>query len=60
MKIMDEVRSGAQIDFLLYEYSSLRFDNCLCVPNDSNLKKKILEEAHHSIYAVHPGNTKMT
>ncbi|XXG82456.1 hypothetical protein AAC387_Pa10g0402 [Persea americana] len=31
----------------------------LCVPNDPELKKEILSEAHHAHYVVHPGSTKM-
>lgn len=31
----------------------------MCVPNDNDLKREILEEAHHSTYIVHPGNTEM-
>jgi hypothetical protein len=31
----------------------------LCVPNDIGLKKKILDEAHKSRYAIHPRETKM-
>jgi hypothetical protein len=37
----------------------LRFDTRLCVPNIEDLRKKILEEAHHSSYTIHPGSTKM-
>ncbi|XP_070036988.1 uncharacterized protein [Nicotiana tomentosiformis] len=31
----------------------------LCVPNDDELRKQILIEAHSSPYAMHPGGTKM-
>ena len=31
----------------------------LCVPATEELKRKILEEAHSSAYAMHPGSTKM-
>ena len=30
-----------------------------CVPNDNDLKKSILEEAHCGSFAMHPGSTKM-
>ena len=33
--------------------------NRLCVPNIKELKKDIMEEAHCSVYAMHPGSTKM-
>ena len=31
----------------------------ICVPQDRELKTKILQEAHQSKYSVHPGSTKM-
>ncbi|PNX68241.1 retrotransposon-related protein, partial [Trifolium pratense] len=31
----------------------------LCVPNVGELRRKILEEAHHSSYTIHPGSNKM-
>ena len=31
----------------------------VCVPNDDELKKSILEEAHEGSFAMHPGSTKM-
>ena len=31
----------------------------VCVPNDSELKKVILEEAHSGSFAMHPGSIKM-
>ena len=31
----------------------------VCVPNDDELKKSILEEAHWGSFAMHPGSTKM-
>ncbi|XP_047167034.1 uncharacterized protein LOC124836024 [Vigna umbellata] len=30
-----------------------------CIPNDGELKRIILEEAHHSRLSIHPGMTKM-
>ena len=29
------------------------------MPNDKELKKSILEEAHSGSFAIHPGSTKM-
>ena len=29
------------------------------VPNDPEIRKLILQEAHDSLYSIHPGNTKM-
>ena len=35
------------------------FEKRICVPQDEDLRKLILQEAHDSPYSVHPGNTKM-
>ncbi|PNX98730.1 retrotransposon protein, partial [Trifolium pratense] len=35
------------------------FEGRMCVPNDAELKKMILEEAHKSSFTIHPGSTKM-
>jgi hypothetical protein len=35
------------------------FEKHVCVPQDPELKKLILQEAHDSPYSIHPGNTKM-
>ena len=37
----------------------LRFRDRNCIPNDSELKKMILEESHRSSLSIHPGATKM-
>ena len=31
----------------------------MCVPERGELKREIMEEAHSSAYAMHPGSTKM-
>ena len=31
----------------------------VCVPNDDELKKSILEEAHRGSFVMHPSSTKM-
>jgi hypothetical protein len=38
---------------------TLRFGNRLCVTNDSDNKRLIIEETHLSSYSVHLGSTKM-
>ena len=37
----------------------LRLGRRIFVPSVDNLRREILEEAHCSIYAMHPGSTKM-
>ena len=29
------------------------------MPSDDSLREKVLKEFHHSVFAVHPGGTKM-
>ena len=58
-KIMDEVRSGKKSKFSISEDGALRLGSRLCVPNDSLIKKEILEEAHYYPYTIHPSSTKM-
>ncbi|WVZ56868.1 hypothetical protein U9M48_007339 [Paspalum notatum var. saurae] len=45
--------------FTLDNQGVLWFKNCLVVPKDMELRKKILEEAHKSVLAMHPGSNKM-
>ena len=53
------VRDGDKTDFLVKEAGSLYFQNILCVPDDKELKKKLLFEAHNTVFTMHPGGNKM-
>ena len=57
---MEEIKSGSKSDFALSDDGILRFWNRLCVSNDGNLRRELLEEAHFSILIVHLGGTKMS
>ena len=35
------------------------YKDWVCLPNDSELKKAILEEAHGGYFSMHPSSTKM-
>ena len=37
----------------------LLYKSRLCVPNDMDLKKKILYESHNIVFTMHPGSNKM-
>jgi hypothetical protein len=37
----------------------LKYQNRICIPNDKEIKKLILEEAHFSPYSIHHGGTKI-
>ena len=41
------------------EDGSLYYKDRVCVTNDSELKKGILEKAHSGSFAMNPGSTKM-
>ena len=59
MKIVEEVKKGDKVDFVIRDDGILLFGNRLCIPNDQNLKRDILEEGHSYAYAMHPGSTKL-
>ena len=58
-KIRAVVEAGVEHKFKVHKDGSLRFDNRVCVPNDEELKRKILKEAHSTSYIVHLESTKM-
>ncbi|KAJ9675457.1 hypothetical protein PVL29_024401 [Vitis rotundifolia] len=59
VQVMEEVKRGSKPDFVLPDDEILRFGTRLCVPNDEDLRRELLEEAHCSKFAIHPGGTKM-
>jgi hypothetical protein len=58
-QIRSEVQQGKRPEFSIQENGMLMYDKRICVPDLPELKKEILEEAHCSPYAMHPGTTKM-
>ena len=58
-KRIDEVRGGKTEGFELDSEGVLRYQNRLYVPKVQELRRLILEEAHHSAYTIHPGINKM-
>ena len=53
------VRDGDKTDFSVKEAGSLYFHNRLCVPDDKELKKKLLFEAYNTVFTIHPRGNKM-
>ena len=45
--------------FHVDEQETVWFEKHICVPQDPDLRKLILQKAHDSPYSIHPGNTKM-
>ena len=58
-KKLQMVRDGDNVEFLEKEAGSLYFQNRLCVPDDKELKQKLLYEAHNNVFTMHPGGNKM-
>ena len=46
-------------DFKVDEQGVLRFRGRICIPDNDELKRLILEESHRSSLSIHPGATKM-
>ena len=59
MGMRKKVEEGDQSDFAIRDDRALVIGSRLCVPATGQLKRQILEEAHSSTYAMHPGSTKM-
>ena len=59
VQLMEEVQKGCKPEFVLSDDGILRFGTRLCVPNDGDLRRELLEEAHCSRLTIHPGGTKM-
>ena len=57
--IVSQIRNGKEIEFTVNEDGVLYYKDRVCVPDDNDLRKAILEEAHSGSFAIHPGSTKM-
>ena len=56
---VSQIRDGKETDFEVKDDGSLYYKDRVCVPNDCELKKAILEEAHSVSFSIYPGRTKM-
>ena len=59
IKLKREAESGQLKGFSVRADGTVMTGHRLCVPDVGELKKEIMEEAHYSAYAMHPGSTKM-
>ena len=57
--IVKQIGVGKETEVEVKEDRSLYYKGMVCVPNDCELKKAILDEAHNGSFAIHPGSTKM-
>ena len=62
VKLVDLMPAGEdkpESDFKVDNIGVLRFRGIICVPDNAELRKSILEESHRSSLSIHPGATKM-
>ena len=59
MQLIEKVKRCSKPDFALSDDEVLRFGTRLCVLNDGDLRRELLEEAHCSRLTIHLGGTKM-
>ena len=57
--IVSQIGYGKEVEFTVNEDGVLYYKDRVCVPDDNDLRKAILEEAHSGHFAIHPGSTKM-
>jgi len=58
-RVREKLGSEEAKDFALGNDGILRFQGRVCVLDDVEVKKLILEEGHKSRLSLHPGMTKM-
>ena len=59
IKLRAEIEGGRKLEFQIRDDGVIVRGSRMCVPEIGELKKEIMEEAHSSAYAMHPGSTKM-
>ena len=58
-EVVQLVRNGDKTDYFIDENRGLFYKSRLCVPNDMELKKKLMYESHNTVFTMHPGGNKM-
>ena len=59
IKLKEEIEKGKKAEFQIRDEGMIVKGQRMCVPEYGELKREIMEEAHSSAYAMHPGSTKM-
>ena len=57
--IMIQIGDGKETEFTVNENGVLYYKDRVCVSDDNDLRKAILDEAHSGSFAIHLGSTKM-
>ena len=59
IKLKEEIEKGKKAEFQIKDDDMIVKGQRMCVPEYGELKRDIMEEAHSSAYAMHPGSNKM-
>ena len=59
ISIISQIGNGKETEFTENEDRVLYYKDWVCVPDDNDLRKAILEEAHSGSFAIHPDRTQM-
>ena len=59
IKLKKEIEKGKKAEFQIIDDDMIVKGQRMCVPDYGELKRDIMEEAHSSAYAMHPGSTEM-
>ena len=57
--IVSQIGNGKEIEFIVNKDEVLYYKDRVCVPDDNDLRKAILEEAHNGSFVIHPHSIKM-
>ena len=57
--IISSIGNGKETEFTKNEDGVLYYKDRVCVPDDNDLRKAILEEAYSGSFVIHLGSTKM-
>ena len=57
--IVSQIRNGKEIEFTINEDGVLYYKDRVCVTDDNDLRKAILEEAHSGSFVIHSCSTKL-
>ena len=53
------VNNGDKTDYSINDVGGLYYKTRLCVPNDQELKKKLMYESHNTLFTMNPGGNKI-
>ena len=59
IKLKEDIDKGKKAEIQIRDDGMIVKGQRMCVPEYGELKRDIMEEAHSSAYAMHPGSTKM-